>query len=136
MRKCHNHKSTTSQSQHEETESIIRNTDFVASTRAPDKRQRAVKRDMLLAYDQWLVFLKVGTIIPHTFIPTPFFWDARIVPEKWGYDWSYVRKIRTKIQRFSDLFFGFSDHTPIIPPNFRCGYDWCHVEGMIRQIGV
>ena len=54
MRKCHNHKSTTSQSQHEETESIIRNTDFVASTRAPDKRQRAVKRDMLLAYDQWL----------------------------------------------------------------------------------
>jgi hypothetical protein len=44
---------------------------------------------------------------------------ARIVQEKSGYDWPCVRKIRTKIQRFSDLFFGFSDHTLIIPS----GYD-------------
>ena len=48
---------------------------------------------------------KVGTIIPHTLIPRALLLGAMIVQEKLGYDWSYVRKIRTKIQRFSDLFF-------------------------------
>ena len=45
-------------------------------------------------------------------------------------------KSERKYSDFRIFCFGFSDHAPIIPPNFRWGYDWCHVGGMIYHLGV
>ena len=80
---------------------------------------------------------KVGTIIPHTFIPRALILGARTVQEKWGYDWSYVRTENPdENTAISDLLFRFSDYTLIIPTNFPWGYGWCHVGDIIRQMGV
>ena len=64
--------------------------------------------------------MKVGTIIPYTFIPKPFFLGARIVPESLGIIVPITGKIRTI---FGSFYSDFSDYTQF----FLVGYNWCHV---------
>ena len=82
---------------------------------------------------------KVGEIVPHTFVPPPFWGGARIVKEKRGYNFPYGGKIRTEIRRFSGFFSDFR----IVPLKFLWGYNVCHVGGTtfptwgtIRHLGV
>ena len=78
------------------------------------------------------MFLKVGNIVPHTFVPPPFFLGARIVKEKKGYNFPYGGKIRTKILIFGSFWGCNVFENPglqIVPQNFLMGYNLCHVWG-------
>ena len=76
--------------------------------------------------------MKVGKIVPYTFVPHRFFLGTRIVKEKMGYNFPYGGEIRTKILIFGS-FWGYNvfenPGLQIVPPNFLMGYNLCHVWG-------
>ena len=78
--------------------------------------------------------MKVGKIVPHTFVPPLFFLGTRIVKEKKGVQFSLWRENPDENPDFR-IFLGVSNNVfenpglHIVPPNFLWGYNVCHVSG-------